>query len=488
MQCTKGLRPLMMKSFPWALTDITEIQNESQKQQQQSDNYRDPLDPINHVCEVFADFLKCMDQHAIPIECLLSGSACPVFVVHTVLHFICHMQPRSTDLLHSLQCLTESRVLDLLVFYLADRPGTHLDDMAQGTVNALFRFLNSTAVTRYSINPLLIDMVVSSGLICLPESVISQDIYFIVDRKCGLYGADLVRDYYLYFRTQFTSALNEMGFSTDICNKETRGYTVTKIDRVNGTPDDHTESDGISGKLFDQFLQETSPGTAMDTVYGHGLKNVIKTISDKEFCDPLFGLLLSFQACVLLSYDPSGKARFNVLQFAHSVAFPTFAPFLDSSSLKIFRSCWHLLQQNCGANTTYFEYSYRVSSGSREIQKMMDNLTCEWQNMLIQRYIEASEQGNIWPTSMNADGRPMCLSEGTYTYGTLTNFMADLLAVVSRGVKEISAKCGMASAKRIQLFYHRLNYNWYTDVKFNYMIQESLHQIPRRLFGNLFIP
>ncbi len=426
-----------------------------------------------------------MDEHAIPTECLLSGTAGP-FSVHTVFQFICHMQPRSNDLLHSLQCLKESRVLDLLVFYLADRTGTHLDDMAQGTVNALFRFLNSTAVmTKYVfINPFNLDAVVSSGLICLPESVISQDISFIVERKCGLYGADLVRDYYLHFRTNFNSALSKMGFFTNICDKEIRGNTVTKLDIINGIPDD-TERDGISGKLFDHFLEENSPGTAMDTVYGHVLKNAIKTVPDREFCDPIIGLGVSFQACVLLSYNPSGKARFNVLEFAHSVDFPTFTPFLDSSSLDISRSCWNLLQQNCGANTTYFEYSYRMSTGSREIQKMMDNLTCEWQDMLIRLYIDAAEQGNIWPTGMNADHRPMCLSTGTYTYGNLTNYMPDLLSVVYRGVMEISAKCGMVSAKRIELFYHRLKYSWYAEVKLFYMYQEFRNQIQRRLFDNL---
>ncbi len=483
-RCLKDLLPLVFKGFPWAPTDITEIQKESQNQQQQGDNYKDPLDPINHVCEVFGDFLRCLDQHAIPIECLLNQAS--PFEVHTVFQFICHMQPRSTALLHSLQCLKESRVVDLLVFYLADRSGTHLNDMAQGNVNALFTFLNSTVTLKYYINPFSINILTSSGLICLPESVISQDIFFIVDRKCGLSGADLVRDYFLYFRTYFNTTLSKMGFPSNICDKETRGNTVTKIDRVNGIPDD-TESDGIPGKSFDHFLEENSPGTAMDTAYGHYLKNGIQNIPDREFCNPLSGLRLTFQACVLLSYDPSGKARFNILQFAHSVEYPPFTPFVDSSSLKIFRSCRNLLQQNCGANATYFEYNYRVSTGSREIQKMMDNLTCEWQDMLIRLYIEASEQGNIWPTAMNAGHRPMFLSTGTYTFGSLTNSMPELLSVVCRGVKEISAKCGMASAKRIELFYHRVNYNWYTEVKLNYMDQEFHDQIPHRLFDNLFI-
>ncbi len=204
----------------------------------------------------------------------------------------------------------------------------------------------------------------------------------------------------------------------------------------------------------------------MDTDYGRILRSTLTMVSDRAFCQPMTGLSLSFQACRLLSYNPSGKARFNVLQYAHSVNIEPFIPSADSSSLKIFHSCWDLLLQICGANATYYDYLYRVSAGSREIQRMMDNLTCEWQGMLIYRYIEASEHGNMWPTPYNEPENPMCLSKTTnITFGALTNSMSDLLSVVDRGVKEISNKCSMASAKRIKLFYHRVKYGWYTELK-----------------------
>ncbi len=62
-------------------------------------------------------------------------------------------QPRSTDLFHSLRCLQETWVLDLMVFHLANKPGTHIDDMTQGTVNALFKFLDSNLLkSTYYIN------------------------------------------------------------------------------------------------------------------------------------------------------------------------------------------------------------------------------------------------------------------------------------------------------------------------------------------------
>ncbi len=335
VRCAMDLLPLTYNGFPWALADLGEMQDHIRNLQKQSGNFGDPLDPINHVCEVFGDFLRCLDEHAIPSECLLNGHG-GLFRAYTVYNFICYIQPSSTDFLHSLQCLKGSRVLDLLVLYLADRSDTRVDDMAQGTVNALFRFLNSVELNKYNINPLILNSVVSQGLICLPESVISHDVTFIVDRKCGSHAADLVRDFYLYHRTRFNGALRKMGLPTNICDKETRSHPTT--DRVYTAPDD-AQTDRTFSKLFDQFLEENSPGTAMDTAFGHSLRNAINNTPVRKFCDPLTRVDLSFEACSLLSYHPSGKARFNILQYAHSVNVAYFTPFPDSSSLTIFRSC-----------------------------------------------------------------------------------------------------------------------------------------------------
>ncbi len=456
-ECVKKLRLLLSNGFPWATDEMCETQNQIRNQHKQKSTLGDPLDPINYVCQVFGDFRRCLGP--IPMECWVTASGF-VFRAHTFLSFICHIQPRSIDLLHSLRCLKERRTLELLVLYFANRPGTHIDDMAQGTVNALFKLLNSSELIRkYDGNALTVSTSIVVGYVCLPESVITHDVSFIIDRKCGSQAADLVRDYYLYYRTRFSSVFSKMGFPANMCDKETRGNLT--IDRVYAAPD-YPEKDGTLGGHFYQFLEENSPGTGLDTAFGASLKYYIKTVADRDFCDPLaVALSATSQACLLLSYDPSGKARFNVLQYAHSLYILPFGPFPDSSSLKMLHSCWNLLQQICGHNTTYFEYIYRVSAGSREIQRMMDELTCVWQDLLIEHYIEASEHGNIWPTALNAPHNPMFLSSARFTFGSLTNSLSDLLSVVSRGVKEISAKCGIPSAKRIKLFYNRLQYNFY---------------------------
>ncbi len=470
LQCEKDILPFVANGFPWSLPSVSKIPNKLRNQQMKRGNFGDSLDPINHMCEVFDDFSRCLDQHAIPTECLLirDGSG---FEISVVFQFLCHIQPRSINLLHSLQCLKETRVVDLLVLHLADRTGTHLDDMAQGTVNAFFRFLQSPEVwLKYSTNPGILYIVTGLRLICLPESVISHDVSFIIERKCGSHAAYLVRDYYFYVRTRFNSVLGTMGFRTNICDKEIRRNTT--IGGVFVAPDD-TKSDGVFTRSIDQFFKENSPGTAMDTAWGRLLRMLMANTPEEKFCDPLVYLTGAYQACLFLSFDPSGKAMFNVLQFAHSTKGIYFTPFPDSSSLKLFRSCWNLMEQMCGPNTTYLEYFYHASAGSREIQRMMDNLTCEWQDMLIRLYIEASEHGNLWPSTVNANQAPMFLSSGNYPYGSLTNSMSDLISVLSPGVKEISAKCSMASAERIKLFYQRLKYYLYIEIKLANLWRDS---------------
>ena len=486
LQCLEDLILLARNGFPWAQPDMTDqIRNYKQNQ---SCNLGDPLDPINHVCEVFGDSLKCIDQHAIPRECMVSGDGTG-FVVHTTFQFICHIQPRRTDLLHSLQCLKESRVLALLVLYLADRSGTHIDDMVQGNVNALFALLMNSdiEIPNVYITPFTIGELVCTGLICLPESVIYHDVTFIVDRKCGSHAAGLVRDFYLYYRTRFNGVLSKLGLPTNICDKETRRKPA--IGNLYATPGD-TQDNGIFSRLFQQFLEKHSPGTAMDTPFGHRIRSVIASEPDGKFCNPVIELQAAFQACLLLSYDPSGKARFNILLYAHAVINVPFSPYPDSSSLKIFRSCWNLLQQMCGQNTSYLEYDYHVSVGSREIQRMMDTMTCEWQDTLMRLYIKASQQGNIWPAGLNANNRlPMFLSEGRFSFGSQTDSMSDLISVVTHGLKEISAKCSTASAKRMELFYNKLEYFWYHELKL-YQINYNYDfpsQIPRHPFMHLVI-
>ncbi len=75
----------------------------------------------------------------------------------------------------------------MLVLYLADRTGTHINDMVQGSVNALFTlFMNGDILfLNFFITPFAMDSLVITGLICLPESVISHDVTLPCCRPCA---------------------------------------------------------------------------------------------------------------------------------------------------------------------------------------------------------------------------------------------------------------------------------------------------------------
>ncbi len=425
--CQKDLYPLIRNGFPWRVGNENEIQPQGPSRRQLKNIIQDPLDPVNHLCDVFEDFLKCIDEHSIPKTCLLTGSG-QTFRMHTIFNFICNKEPRTIDLLHSLRCLQETRVVDLLIFHLAHTYGTSLIDLqAQGTTNAMFRFLDIIPVTYTYFNTLAFYKMANLGLICLPESVISHHVPFIVNGKCGSQAANLIRTYYFYFRAQFNDVLDKMGVRTNICDKNSHNNPTRGIENHMTPENIHVEPPLRS---FEQFLEDRSPGTALDTEYGRFVKRVIKDTKVQKFCDPVYALATSFQACLLLSYDISGKGMFNVLHYAHSMTLP-YTDYPRALTMKRVNSCWSLLQQICVANSTYFEYNYLVSTGSSHIQTMMDNLTCKWQDMLIGHYIATSEDGNIWPTAFNVPKRPLLLSRGIYTLGDFQNSMSDLsLALV----------------------------------------------------------
>ncbi len=469
--CAKDLHPLIMNGFPWGVANGNDIQNQRRNERQLKNTINDPLDPVNYVCRVFEDFLRCTDERSIPNVCLLTGTG-QIFRIHTIFNFLCYKEPRSIDLLHNLRCLQQTRVVDLMVFQLSDIYGTSLIDIqAQGTTKALFRFLDFAPLTpAYYVNPIGLYKLANLGMICFPESVITHYIPFIVNRKCGSQAAVLVRSYYLHFRAHFNDLLDELGVPTNICHRKIH-KNLTTVDGARMEPENFADDPLL--RLFEQFIEDKSPGTAMDTVYGRHLRRVIEEASASELCNPVSGLLASFQACVLLSYDASGKEIFNVLQYAHSMTMP-YTDFPETSSMETLSACWNLLQQICGANSTYVEYSYRVSAGSRQIQEMMNNVTCKWQDMLIGHYIAASEDGNIWPSGYNIPQRPMFLSRGIHTLGDFQNSLSDLSVALDAGIKEISSKCSKASATRIRLFYHRLKYFLYDVLKLQDMIAMSM--------------
>ncbi len=463
-RCAKAISNLATNPFPWCTS--THRQRDDPDIGQSI--VEDPMDCIRYACEIFEQFQNCLEQHAIPEVCLFT--ILRNARVYIDFHFICQLKRTSIEMLNPLRCLQERRLLGLVLFHLADRHGaSFVDAYSQGNANAFFRFLNAESLlTTFFVDPLGYEDLLSYGLICLPQSVLIREIAYIIDESCGAVAARTASDYYLAFRRKFNSILKETGLPVNVCED---GYKTIQSETAE---EKNPESeDGKCGQrrlfytVFDQFhdfLDHNSVGTALDTLYGRYLRLYIKRLAVSDFCNPLLGLQLAFRACNLLARGGSAKGIFNIIYFAHAYNYP-FMDYPQETTMTRFRSCWNLLVQICGTNTSYFDYVYTVISGTADIQLQMDNLTCQWQDTLIKGYIQVSEAGNLWPTVFSLARRPLFLTSGVYSFGSLTGSLPDLRIGLDGSIKKIAEKCGRKAGRRLKLFYDKLNYAWYTFVK-----------------------
>ncbi len=131
--------------------------------------------------------------------------------------------------------------------------------------------------------------------------------------------------------------------------------------------------------------------------------------------------------------------------------------------MKRLKTCIKLLHQICGRMTRYFAYENLIGLGPAEIQTMMDNLTCEWQDTLIKGYIQASESGSIWPPAFSlGKPSPLFVSSRMVCTGEVVKMLQGIRHQLERGIKDISARCGSPEVvPRIERFYEELTYAFY---------------------------
>ncbi len=155
--CSANLLNITYSGFPW----ISQLK----ARRGNHDTLKDPMDPINRVCEAYDQFLRCVEQHAVKLVCLITSVS--ELTLYTDFKFICK-QPRSTTLLHVLGCLQETKSLDLLLYHLADRYGVpFMEQYVNGNTNAFFRFLNNPVlVSQYYVSPTWLDAICGESLFC----------------------------------------------------------------------------------------------------------------------------------------------------------------------------------------------------------------------------------------------------------------------------------------------------------------------------------
>ncbi len=192
-KCLGDLRDLASQGFPWLPAS------------------QDALGYLNHVCDILYRSETCLREHAIPDFCLTTLKE-----YHTLIpdfQFICNNGKRDENLIHSLQCLHDKRVLVMLYFDLADRSGSFdlLDDAMRRKKRAYFYSLNVYPPTYRPYLP---------PLYCLKRSAISTCVRPLVDERCGLMAADLTQEYLIYTQDWVGQALSSVGLYADICEND----------------------------------------------------------------------------------------------------------------------------------------------------------------------------------------------------------------------------------------------------------------------------
>ncbi len=131
-QCERDIVILSQYGFPWSPQS-----RHSPNVSDRNKTLRDALDSLNDVCHTSDRSMRCLEENGIRGFCLrLTGH----FYALLDFQVICHHQSRDENLIHSLQCLHDTRVFAMLYFHIADRCRGFgiLDDIMRRYKNAYF--------------------------------------------------------------------------------------------------------------------------------------------------------------------------------------------------------------------------------------------------------------------------------------------------------------------------------------------------------------
>ncbi len=80
-------------------------------------NIKDSLDSLNHACYIQKRSRRCLEEHGVRDYCLSVSNALDT---EMDFQFICQHQQRGENLIRSLQCLRDKRVLVMLFFHIGN--------------------------------------------------------------------------------------------------------------------------------------------------------------------------------------------------------------------------------------------------------------------------------------------------------------------------------------------------------------------------------
>ncbi len=447
IQCHRDLSLLVDYGYPWSHHNSQRNSRNSPNAADRNNTLRDAMDSLNHVCSVHDRSRTCLKESGIRDNCLATIGY-PHGAIQIELRFICHHQQRDENLVHSLQCLHDTRVLAMLYFHIADRCRGFgiLDDIMRRYKNAYFY--------RASVNPVQ-EQVFIGPLYCLPKSVISTCIRDIVEDHCGVITADLVQNYLYYLQHRYSHVLKSATLDPSPCDHDI-SFDMGAMRMPN--PSGHTRI-GIT-----RWLQFTAPGTALDTVWGKYVMAYLHSLSGEDLCHTA-NAGMTYGACVMSSDDASDKTKFNILQFAHQ-QIPLVYHGSRCGRLEYFEECWNLLQDICGQKVRGLEQHATLLVEGCKVQSEMEITGCHWQDILLPHYIQASRV-TVWPLGAQCLGNPMFLDGSDYrSYNDVVVDLKTLISLIQPGVEEISRQCGPQPAKRLRLLLSKLRYLQRDALKF----------------------
>ncbi len=454
-QCLWDLEQLAWNGYPWSHRGKKRNSRHHANATDRNNTLRDALDSLNHVCHTYDRSQTCLEESGIRDYCLGTTNQASVGM-YIDSQFICHHQQRDENLVRSMQCLYDSRLLAMLYFHIADRCRGMgiLDDIMRRNKNALFYIMDIKPIAEQLRQQLL--------YLCIPRSVISTCIIGIIEDHCGTMTADLVQNYLLYYQDWYGKALQSAGLNSDICDSDiSSGIVPSWLPILSG-----------HAKLsFSRLLEITAPGTALDTVNGKGLLAYVQSLSGKDLCTTP-NADSAYTTCMLSADNRYEKSKFNILQFAHLQMAPYYHG-TQCSRLEEFTACWNLLQQICGPKVRGLELYATLLVEGCKIQSELDTLGCHWQDMLLPHYINASRV-TVWPLNSQCLSDPMYL-ESRY-YSSLNDVIDNLDTVISLlqpGVEEISRKCGSHPASRLRSLFHKLHYLQRDAIKYRNLFDKS---------------
>ncbi len=146
--CQRDLVNLLFQGYPWYFVPKNTTPKDSFDGKVESSRVTglpgDPLDVVNHMCKVLEKTETCLQESNVNPACLIVGNFQPP-IDQSTFNFLCHRQKIDANLLHSLQCLSDTRIITMLDFHILGECWNGddiLNTVMHRTKNALFYNLN----------------------------------------------------------------------------------------------------------------------------------------------------------------------------------------------------------------------------------------------------------------------------------------------------------------------------------------------------------